>query len=96
MKRQFRITTTRGSRDILWLIDRCCEPGSYALDELFSEEEAARFQDLLKSRKQDFRVEVLPPSPRPEQLRSWTLLGRLFRLAGRDADQLPFRVVGCA
>jgi hypothetical protein len=91
----FRFTGTLGRRPVLWLVNRSGERGSYALDELFTEKEAACFKKLLQSRDQEYRIEEVPSTLRPEQLPSWNLAGRLVELEKRETDRLAFPVVGC-
>lgn len=95
MVRLFRVTGTLGHRPVLWLVNRSGERGSFALDELFTEEEAAGFEKLLQSRNLEFRIEEIPRPVQPEELTSWNLVGRLFELEEQGADHLSFRVVGC-
>jgi len=95
MARLFRVTGTLGHRQVLWLVNRSGERGSYALDELFTEEEIAGFEKLLQRRNQKYRIKGIPRSVHPEELPSWNLIGRVFELEEQNADQLSFRVVGC-
>ncbi len=95
MTRVFRVTGRLEQQQVLWLVDRSGEPGSYALDELFTEEEVAGFEKLLESRNLEYRIEEILRSLHPEELPAWDLIGRVFELEDQAADQLPFRVVGC-
>ena len=95
MTRVFRVTGRLEQQQVLWLVNRSGERGTYALDELFTEEEVAGFEKLLESRNQEYRIEEILRSLHPEDLPSWNLIGRVFELEDQGADQLSFRVVGC-
>lgn len=95
MERKFRVTGTVEDRAVIWFVNRCKEPGSYALDESFSREEAGRLDRLLKSRNLECRIEQIPGCAVALHSASWNLIGRLFRLDQSDEDQLSFPVVGC-
>jgi hypothetical protein len=95
MTRVFRVTGRLEQQQVLWLVNRSGERGTYALDELFTEEEVAGFEKLLESRNQEYRIEEILRSLHPEELPSWNLIGRVFELEDQGADQLSFRVVGC-
>jgi len=95
MARLFCVTGTLGHRQVLWLVNRSGERGSYELDELFTDEEIAGFEKLLQRRNQEYWIKEIPRSLHAEELPSWNLIGRVFELEEQDADQLSFRVVGC-
>lgn len=95
MAKLFRVRGTLEQESILWFVNRSTEPGSYALDGNFSEEEAIRFDGLLRSRNLECRIEEVPRCAGAEEPAFWNLLGRLIELEQADADQLSFRVVGC-
>jgi hypothetical protein len=95
MTRVFRVTGRLEQQQVLWLVNRSGESGSYALDELFTEEEVSGFEKLLESRNLEYRIEENLRSSHPEELPSWNLIGRVFELEDQGADRLPFRVVGC-
>jgi hypothetical protein len=94
MEPLFRIASTLKQKAVLWFVNRSMEPQIYALDELFTAEEAAHLEKLLQKRREECRIEQVSRSARRKPA-SWNLLGRLIELEQAESDQLPFRVVGC-
>jgi len=91
----FLVTGALRERRLLWFVNRCKEPGGFALDELFTESEAAALQGFLKRRSRSCRIEKVERPPRPEELPSYNCLGPIFELAPEEAAELPFTAVGC-
>lgn len=95
MAKLFRVRGRLAQGPVLWFVNRSTESGSYALEEGFSREEAARLERLLKSRNLECRVQEIPGCAAAERPASWNIIGPLVELAQGDGNQLPFCVVGC-
>jgi hypothetical protein len=95
MEKMFRVTGKLVQGPVLWFVNRSKEPGTYALDESFSREEATRLERLLKSRILECRIREISGATCAEDSPSWNLIGRVVALEQEDADQLSFSVVGC-
>jgi hypothetical protein len=95
MEPLFRIASTLKQKAVLWFVNRSMEPQIYALDELFTAEEAACLEKLLRKRREECRIEQVSRSGGTKEPASWNLLGRLIELEQGESDQLAFRVVGC-
>lgn len=95
MARFYNVRESMGQGGIFWFVDRKTHGEIYALDELFTEQEATLLQMLLQSRDRDCRIEEVPPALDPEQRASWNLIGSLIELEQGDVDKLGFRAVGC-
>ncbi len=92
---KYRIRGSLQEGTVLFFVNRSTEPGSYALDESFSREEAICLQRLLKGRNLQCRVQEIPPGGAAGRPASWNLIGRLVELERSVADRLSFSVVGC-
>jgi len=82
-------------REYLWFIDRSREAVAYALDELFTEQEAIRLHRHLGMLHEAVHVEKLSRLPASKQQASWNLVGILFEPQLPEDERLPFRVFGC-
>jgi hypothetical protein len=91
----FRVAGMLGQSRVLWFVNRNEGRGGYELDELFTSEEAFRFDSFLRSRDMECRVEEVCAPLRAEQMVSWNLAGRIVELDPAETAGLPFRVVGC-
>ena len=92
---KYRVRGSLEDGSVLYFVNRSTEPGSYALNESFSWEEATCLELLLKSRNLQCRVREIPAEAAAEQPTSWNLVGRLVELERTEADGLSFPVVGC-
>jgi hypothetical protein len=95
MKPLFWVASALNHKAVLWFVNRSTEPQTYALDEFFTAEEAARLEKLLQKRNEECRIKEVFRSAARKKPASWNLLGRLIELNKAEADQLSFRVVGC-
>jgi hypothetical protein len=92
---KYRVEGSLKEGPVLFFVNRSAEPGSYALDESFSREEAICLARLLQSRDLECRVREVSADSAAGQPASWNLLGRLVELDQSDGDLLSFPVVGC-